>query len=163
MDTERFISDVVSLQPMMQRVAVRFLHDDDLAADAVQEALIQLWHKRWRLGMMKDCRSYCMRTLRNRCIDILRQHSHDSIPLEEADRFPLQDDDAEATEESYQLLEEAIATLPPQQQQLIELKYVKGHSIHEMAEITGLSETNVTTLMSRAYLTLRKKMENGIQ
>ena len=121
MDTERFISDVVSLQPMMQRVVVRFLHDDDLAADAVQEALIQLWHKRWRLGMMKDCRSYCMRTLRNRCIDILRQHSHDSIPLEEADRFPLQDDDAEATEERYQLLEEAIATLPPQQQQLIEL------------------------------------------
>ena len=48
MDTERFISDVVSLQPMMQRVAVRFLHDDDLAADAVQEALIQLWHTRWR-------------------------------------------------------------------------------------------------------------------
>ena len=83
--------------------------------------------------------------------------------MEEADRFPLQDDDAEATEERYQLLEEAIATLPPQQQQLIELKYVKGHSIHEMAEITGLSETNVTTLMSRAYLTLRKKMENGIQ
>lgn len=163
MDTERFISDVVSLQPMMQRVAARFLHDDDLAADAVQETLIQLWHKRWRLGMMKDSRGYCMKTLRNRCIDILRQHSHDSIPLEEADRFPLQDDDAEATEERYQLLEEAIATLPPQQQQLIELKYVKGRSIREMAEMTGLSETNVTTLMSRAYTSLRKILDNGAQ
>ena len=148
---------------MMQRVAARFLHDDDLAADAVQETLIQLWHKRWRLGMLKDCRGYCIKTLHNRCIDILRQQGHGSIPWEEADQFPLPDDDAEASEERYRRLEEAIATLPPQQQQLIELKYVKGHSIHEMAELTGLSETNVTTLMSRAYATLRKTMDNGIQ
>lgn len=64
----------------MQRMAARLLHDDDLAADAVQETLIQLWHRRWRLGMMKDYRGYCMRTLRNRCIDILRQQRHDLIP-----------------------------------------------------------------------------------
>lgn len=147
----------------MQRMAARLLHDDDLAADAVQETLIQLWHRRWRLGMMKDCRGYCMRTLRNRCIDILRQQGHDLIPWDEADRFPMPDSDAEAAEERLRSLEEAIATLPPQQQQLIDLKYVKGHSIREMAQMTGLSETNVTTLMSRAYTSLRKKMDNGAQ
>ena len=123
----------------MQRMAARFLHDDDLAADAVQETLIQLWHRRWRLGMMKDCRGYCMRTLRNHCIDLLRQQGHDVIPWDEVDNFPMPDSDTEAAEERFRRLEEAIATLPPQQQQLIELKYVKGHSIHEMAEMTGLS------------------------
>lgn len=147
----------------MQRVAARFLHDDDMAADAVQETLIQLWHRRWRLGMMKNCRGYCMRTLRNKCIDILRQQGHDTILWEDADRFPMPNNDAEATEDRFRRLDEAIATLPPQQQQLIELKYVKGHSIHEMAKMTGLSETNVTTLMSRAYTSLRKILDNGAQ
>lgn len=143
----------------MQRMAARFLHDDDLAADAVQETIIQLWHKRWRLGLMQDCRGYCLKALRNRCIDILRQQSPDIIAWDVADRFPMPGSDAEESEECFRRLEEAIATLPPQQQQLIELKYVKGLTIHQMAEQTGLSETNVTTLMSRAYAALREKLK----
>ena len=115
---------------MMQRMAAGLLHDDDLAADAVQETFIQLWRRRWRLGLMEDCRGYCLTTLRNRCIDLLRQHAPDLIAWDVADRFPMPDSDAEEAEVRFRRLEEAIATLPPQQQQLIEL--YTAQTVHEI-------------------------------
>ena len=56
----------------MRKMAVAILHDDDLAADAVQDTLVTLWQRRWRLGLIKERQGYCMRTLQHRCIDIIR-------------------------------------------------------------------------------------------
>ena len=68
------------------------------------------------------------------------------------------DDDTHDTEQRYRQLEQAIASLPKQQQTIIEMKYVKQLTIHEIAKQTDLSETNITTQLSRAYATLRNKL-----
>jgi RNA polymerase sigma factor (sigma-70 family) len=68
------------------------------------------------------------------------------------------DNDPNDTEQRYQQLEQALARLPQQQQTIIEMKYVKLMNIHEIAQQTGLSETNITTQLSRAYATLRTEM-----
>ena len=38
------------------------------------------------------------------------------------------------------------------------MKYVKQMTIHEIAQQTSLSETNITTQLSRAYATLRSEI-----
>ena len=57
-------------------MAEKILNDDDLANDAVQEAFVRLWRKRWRLGLMEDPQGFSIRTLRNLCIDMLRRDKH---------------------------------------------------------------------------------------
>lgn len=147
----------------MRRMAEAVLHDDDLAADVVQDTFVKLWQLRWRLGLMKEVQGYCMKTLHNRCIDILRQQKRlntaKTTDLEIED--PRLADMSNDTDELYRRLEKSIASLSPQQQKLIEMKYVKQLNIHEIAEQTGLSITNITTLLSRAYSTLRQKMDTG--
>ena len=145
----------------MRRVAVRILHDDDLANDAVQESFVRLWRIRWRLGLMKDPQGFSMRTLRNYCIDMLRRNKQRQKMMDvAASEVQIQqcDDDTHDTELRYRQVEQAIASLPKQQQTIIEMKYVKQMTIREMAQQTGLSETNITTQLSRAYATLRAEM-----
>lgn len=143
----------------MRRMAGKLLHDDDLAADAVQDTFARLWHQRWRLGLMRNPQGFCMTSLRNRCVDILRQQRHftpiDAIQDDPPTEHP---DETFETEARYQHLENAIASLTPLQQQLIRLKYVEQRSSREIAQTTGLTEGNVNTIMSRTYAELRTKM-----
>lgn len=145
----------------MRQTATAILHDDDLANDAVQESFVRLWRKRWRLGLMEDPQGFAMRTLRNLCIDMLRRdknrQKNTGAAAAEIYNHPYDDDSLEA-EQQYRQVEQAIASLSPKQQQLIEMKYVKQMTIHEMAQQTGLSETYITTLLSRAYAALRTEI-----
>ena len=130
----------------MRRVAVQILHDDDLANDAVQESFVRLWRIRWRLGLM---------------IDMLRRNKQRQKMMEAAAsevQIQQYDDDPHDTELRYRQVEQAIASLPKQQQTIIEMKYVKQLTIHDIAQQTGLSETNITTQLSRAYATLRSEI-----
>ena len=146
----------------MRQTAAAILHDEDLANDAVQDTFVRLWRIRWRLGLMKDPQGFAMRTLRNLCIDMLRRDKNrkeklDSIATEMYNQQYV--DDSRNDEQSYRMVEQAIASLPQQQQQIIEMKYVKQMSIHEIAQLTGLSETNISTSLSRAYTTLRNHLQ----
>lgn len=143
----------------MRRTAVQLLHDDTMADDAVQDTLTRLWHHRWRLGLMHNPKGFCMTALRNRCIDILRHQQHLS-PLDTTLTEQLVNEtDNENTEQRYQQLEAAIVTLTPLQQQLIQLKYVEQRSTRDIAQLTGLTEGNINTIMSRTYSELRKKVK----
>lgn len=143
-------------------MAVQILHDDDLAADVVQETLTRLWHRRWRLDLTNNPQGFSMNALRNECIDTLRhQRSRNTLaadPDETADYQP-SESEAVAKEERYQQLEQAIAALPEKHQRLIRMKYVEQRSSREIAQLTGLTEINVNTTMSRIYDTLRKQLD----
>ena len=143
-------------------MAVQILHDDELAADAVQETLTRLWYRRWRLDLTKNPQGFSMNVLRNECLDTLRrQRSRNTLtadPDEIADYQP-SESVATATEARYQQLEQAIAALPEQHQKMIRMKYVEQRSSREIAQLTGLTVSNVNTTMCRIYDTLRKQLD----
>ena len=147
----------------MHRMAAQILRNSADADDAVQETLARLWHRRLRLGLVKDKRGYCLNALRNECISMLR-HRHPTVDINTlADT--LSDEPPQAAldaEQRYCQLDQAINQLPPLQQQLIRLKYVEQRSTKEIAQITDLTPSNIDTIMSRTYALLRKKMP-GIQ
>lgn len=149
----------------MKQTAAAILHDDDLANDAVQDTFVRLWRMRWRLGLMKDPQGYSIRTLRNLCIDMLRREKQRQKDLEAAAtemHIRQYDEDTDKAEQRFRQVEKAITTLPQQQQQIIEMKYIKQLSIRKIAQQTGLSETNITTQLSRAYASLRDNLQNTI-
>lgn len=142
----------------MRRMAQQLLHDKALADDAVQETLTRLWSKRRKLGKTDDPQGYSLRALRNHCIDLLRKQRPTVDPDTLADSLA-DNTEAEEAESRYQRLEQAIATLTPLQQQLINLKYMEGHSTREIAALTGLTPSNIDTIMSRTYALLKQKMQ----
>jgi RNA polymerase sigma-70 factor (ECF subfamily) len=148
----------------MRRMAAKILKDDELAADAVQETLARLWHRRWRLGLMKNPQGFSMNALRNECIDTLRRQRVRN-PLatdpDEVTDYQPSESEAAALEARYQRLEQAIATLPKQHQRLIKMKYVEQRSSREIAQLTGMTEGNVNTTMCRIYEELRKQMDEN--
>ena len=140
----------------LYRLALGLLADRSAADDAVQETLARLWHRRLRLGLVKDKRGYCLNALRNECISMLR-HRRPTVDINTlADNLP--DEPPQAAllaEQRYRQLDQAIQQLTPLQQQLIRLKYVEQHSTKEIAQITGLTPSNIDTIMSRTYAQLR--------
>lgn len=144
----------------MQSLAEHLLHDSDKAADAVQETLTRLWQKRFRLSFIHDKRSYCLRSLRNECLSMLRR-AHPTVDAQSlADTLP--DTPLQAAldaEQRFQQLEQAIAQLSPLQQQIVHLKFVEQRNTHEIAQLTGLSPSNINTITSRIYTLLRKKIQ----
>ena len=54
-----------------------------------------------------------------------------------------------------QLIEE----LPPNQRQVIRLRGMEDCSLEEIAQITGFSDTNVRTLLSRARKYIKEKLK----
>lgn len=131
------------------------LHDPEAAADAVQDVFTRLWRMRLRLGMMKNARGYAMKTLQHACLDRLR---HDKVMQSAmAEISPAENLDNEV----YERLKKALSALPERQQRLIDLRYREQKSSTEMAEIMGISSSNVDTIMNRAYATLRKIMEDN--
>ena len=101
---------------------------------------------------------FCMTSLRNYCIDLLRQQKHYTDLNQYGADIADSDTDSADTEARYQCLERGIATLNEQQRELIRLRYVERLSGREIAQIKGLTEGYVNTILSRAYDKLRKYM-----
>lgn len=75
--------------------------------------------------------------------------------VEPAPYEPLQQKEASG------FLSRIIATLPPRQQEVLQLKFQNDFSYQEIAEITKLSVSNVGVLIHTALKTLRQKYGNA--
>lgn len=145
---------VVALDKPMYATAAAMLRDADDAFDAVQETMISLWESRDRLDDVDNLKAFCMTALRRRCLDILKSfHSTRLSPI--PDHFDTPDDSADTftSIDSRQQLNRAmklIDQLPENQRKALTLSAVNSLNNSEISEITGWSDQNVRTLLSRA-------------
>lgn len=158
MSPEEFKNMIVRQQPAMQRMAEAVLHDSDLAEDAVQEAMIQLWQQRDRLDSERNPEALCITLAKRRSIDLLRKQQ----PMEPINEEALAVAEAEPnnTEERYQLALSKIKHLPALQQRVLLLKYEEEKSTEEIIKELNISHANLYTTLSRAYATLREMLRN---
>jgi len=169
-ETQAFNLLVVKYQNMAYSVAYRMLHDEDAAADVVQDSFIKAFRA---LGNFQggSFRSWLMRIVANTCYDVLRSQQRratDSLDdlLVEHDHLPGLVDRAESPEsyaermELNNFLETAIQALPPQQRLVLVLCDIHGYAYEEIAEIADLPMGTVKSRISRARLRLRDYLLN---
>src|SRR5262249_27477802 len=94
---------------------------------------------------------------RNVAVDHLRSR-RDHAPLEEADEVsaPGSPEDDNARSSDAERLRSLLARLPERDRELIALKYGAGATNRAIAKLTGLSESNVGTIVHRVVQALRR-------
>jgi RNA polymerase sigma-70 factor (ECF subfamily) len=99
--------------------------------------------------------------VKNRCLNYLRDSERRKIlNFEQLDSEIFFRDNL-IEEETYQIIYEAIKTLPSQGQKVIEFS-LDGLKIQEIAEKLNISINTVKTIKSRAYKALREELKDNI-
>ena len=139
---------------------MRVLGDPARAEDAVQEAFMNVWNRAATFDAERgSLRAWLLTAVRNRCIDYLRGRGS-----RERGERELQPDIAYAQSPSdpwrevalsleRTALRDAMASLPAEQRQVIELAYFGGYSHTEIAEMTRVP---LGTVKGRMRLALEK-------
>ena len=143
------------------RYALRVTGDLEAARDVVQDVFLRLWQADTeRLeGRLAE---WLFRVCRNRALDLHRKDSRlqqMDEPSWRATASPEPSPDkATALKENAREMLRLLATLPPNQQEVIRLKFQNQLSYQEISRVIRLSETNVGFLIHTAIKTLRQKM-----
>ena len=158
MTVEEFKDIILTHHSAMRRLAESMLNDNDLAADAVQEAVINLWNKKEDLERAEKKEALCITVVKCRCVDILRQQ-RPSEPIDEKVLMMEEQSGDENLEERYRMARRVIDLLPEKQRKAILMKYEDDLPNREIEKVLNVSSTNLYAIFSRAYKSIRETME----
>ena len=152
--------------PLLRFVA-NFLRDESAAQDIVQETFLRVAKKPSKLLDVNSCHNWLLKIARNLSIDHLRRlarnRKHSRALEYEAARSAAAAvpaiDRLEKSERMARVRSE-IDRLRPRLRMVMLLKVQEGKSYREIAEITGLTTTNVGYLIHQAMKTLKTRLED---
>jgi len=146
-------------RPLLQ-YATRILGDSDRARDVVQETFVKLQYEN-RTELDDAPAKWLFTVCRNGALNICRKEKRmtyldqELLEARESEQ-PAPSENLEAKEASGFLLQ-ILSTLPPRQQEVLQLKFQNNLSYQQISEITELSVTNVGVMIHNALKTLRQR------
>lgn len=166
-DVESLSTFLSRYQNSLLRFVAKLLGDHDAAQDVVQETFLQVARNPTRLLKVESCHNWLLRVARNIGIDHLRRlarHRKHARALQEhaAERAASITQPASAAlerEEVRARVRAEISRLKPRYRELLLLKVQEGKSYKEIAEITGLTATNVGYLLHQAMKSLSSRLQ----
>jgi RNA polymerase sigma-70 factor (ECF subfamily) len=158
--------DVAALRQLMQRHAERLgviaeivTGAPDLAADAVQEAFVQLWNRRATIDPARDLAGLLVVMTRNQALMLLRHErvhervSCDLVFLARADASVIHTNEgvrAIDAEELWAAVRAVLDGLPPRCREIFLLHWEAGLSYAEIEDVLEISNATIRNQMSRA-------------
>jgi len=161
MTVEEYNISVDEYSDNIYRFILKNIRNSDKAKDIVQDTYEKLWIKVEDVSFGK-VRSYLFTTAYHTMIDMLRREK------KQGDFHEVKPDDYSHNvqyTDLNEILHEAIKKLPDAQRSVILLRDYEGYAYEEIAEITGLSESQVKVYIFRGRMFLKEyigKMETVI-
>jgi RNA polymerase sigma factor (sigma-70 family) len=159
---DRFLALIESHKKILYKVAYTYCRDREDRRDLVQEMLIQVWRSFERFDNRVRFSTWMYRIAMNVAISHYRSEKRqirDTLPLEEygmdiaaADAF------FDAQGDNMRVLGKLIAGMDEMNRALI-LLFLDGFSHEEIAEVVGISTTNVATRINRIKQKLQREFE----
>ena len=155
-------------QDSVLRFVARLLGDVDVAQDVVQETFLRVARHPKRLLRVDSCHNWLLRVARNIGMDHIRRVSRHRKHAESVARHAesvasvaeAEPGAALEKEELHARVRAEIERLPGRQRELLLLRLQEQKSYKEIAEITGLSATNVGFILHQAMKRLTHQLRN---
>lgn len=132
---------------------------EDLASRVFEKALKGIDSYQWQ-GVPFS--TWLFKIAQNTFYDSLReQRTKRKVSLENIPPLKSEDTSLEekaAQSESQEILEKHLFKLPKRERDIIYMKFYEGYTNRAIAELSGLSETNVGTILYRTLRKLRKQL-----
>lgn len=146
-------------RPLLQ-YATRIIGDQDRARDVVQETFVRLQRDGADLEDNAPAK-WLFTVCRNRALNVCRKERRmtyldEEILEAQPGGEPLPSERIEQSE-ARGFLMKIVASLPPRQQEVLQLKFQNDLSYQQIAEITKTSTNNVGVLIHTALKTLRER------
>jgi RNA polymerase sigma-70 factor (ECF subfamily) len=147
-----------AITPRLFAVANRILRDYQLAEDATQQALVQIWRKLPKLDDVAKFEAWCYRILVNLCYAEARRRRRTGPTLEllETD---VESDDGTLSVVQRDSLDRAFARLPAEQRAVLVLQYYLDLEHAAIAELLAIPLGTVKSRASSGRQAMRAALE----
>ncbi len=148
-------------QQSLARIVATYELDPALQQELHQEILLAIWESLVNFRGESSLHTFVFRVAHNQAMNHVSRNA--KLPTHESIDSPIESNRASPemtaiTNQKMQLLFKAMHRLPVLQRQLLALS-LEGLSYQELAEVTGLSESNVGVRLNRAKKALQQQLE----
>ncbi|MDR2906628.1 MAG: RNA polymerase sigma factor [Bacteroidales bacterium] len=134
------------------RFVLKHIKDTDRTSDVVQDAFLKMWEKVETISF-DTAKSYLFTAAHHTLVDEVRKGQ---VHQRYVDAQPLQTFSTQNMySDVYEVLNKAMELLPADQKSVIMLRDYEGYSYDEIAQITGLNESQVKVYIFRARTFLK--------
>lgn len=138
------------------RFAVKHLRDIDRAKDVVQESFAKLWAKVDQVDPAK-VKSYLFTTAHHTMVDDVRKGARSARMEEHHENLQFV---SQAQPDLKEVLDAALATLPPIQRSVVLLRDLEGYTYEEISELVQLNLSQVKVYIYRGRTALKEYIGN---
>ena len=139
------------------RLCAAITGDREAAEDLAQETLLEAWRNRHKLRDAAGAERWLNAIARNVCLRWARRRGRDAAVLADVDVDAAEELEVDLGRgELEELLDRALALLPPPTRDVLVRHYVEGSPHAEIAERHGISEDAVSMRISRGRVVLRR-------
>ena len=146
------------MRPRLYKMAYSWSHAADIADDLVQDTVIKAIRNANSLRDINKMNSWLFTILSNCWRDYLRRQK----PTDDIDECIFTNDDtpefAQERQNITDIVQQAVATLPQGQRQVLSLVDLEGFSYAEVAEIVGIPSGTVMSRLNRARKALAEQL-----
>lgn len=141
--------------PYLTAVARRMLKDPDEVHQSVQDAFVNAWNAAGRFDPNRaSAKTWLVMITHRLVLNRMRGNKLTTLPLEEWDGPSRQPDHLERIQ-----LQEAVETLAPEEQELIDLAFYQGYSHAQLAKLIKAPLGTVKTRLRNALHRLRDRLK----
>lgn len=165
MKTLDFHTDILPMKDRLFHLALSITLDRTEAEDITQETLVRVWERRKEWPQIENIQAWCMTIARRLALDAVEKAKiHAEREAEVADyqrsaiSSPAPADEALDRRQRVEAVRRLISQLPEVQRTIIELRDIEGLRYDEIAQLTGISETQVKVYLHRARKKIREQL-----
>ena len=144
--------------------ASRFIQDEAVIKDAIQEVFISLWQRRESASSILSLPFYLLGAVKNKVLKTLQRDNRRNealaadVQYEFASEFPVEKNiiDKQLAEENVQRLKSVISNLSARQREIIYLKFYQQLDHGQIAALMSISQQSVYNLLHETIQKLKK-------
>ena len=150
------------MRPQLLKLGYSFFSDQEMAADAAQEALLRLWLLREQVADSSHAEALLIRITKNVCVsEWRRKQKMGFLPSLETGNILAEEMQPMADDDNTRLLASAIQSLTPKEQRLFRMRHELEMDIPQISAVTVLLPRSVSQVVSVARRKIMEKLKKG--